>query len=214
LAAVLGRLTREIGRRVGRVSTLGLDTGPHVTRYYMYRRLQQFRVPTSADDKVLSISGSEELCRCIGYSASQVVRADYPQESILDLSFPDAMFDCLVADQVLEHVTGDPRRAIEESFRVVKPGGLVLHTTCFIQPIHRHPVDFWRFSPEALSYLVGDQGTIVDVGGWGNLLVWPLVFLGMRFQPIPHARWHPLRWIATMNSENWPIVTWVLARKT
>ena len=39
-------------------------------------------------------------------------------------------------NQVLEHIGGDPFTAVDETFRVLKEGGIVLHTTCFISPIH------------------------------------------------------------------------------
>ena len=207
------KIVRRAGRIIGKTLTLGLKTGPHISRYSMYGRIGQFHDDRPPEARALSISGSEALSDLLGYAPGQVERAVYPDEDILNLSHADGTFDCLVADQVLEHIKGDPHQAIAESFRVVKPGGLVLHTTCFIQPIHRYPVDLWRFSPEALSYLVEDHGEVLDVGGWGNLFAWPYILTGMRFLPIPHARWHPFHWIATWNTPNWPIVTWVLATK-
>jgi 2-polyprenyl-3-methyl-5-hydroxy-6-metoxy-1,4-benzoquinol methylase len=45
----------------------------------------------------------------------------------------------VVSDQVLEHVVGDPQTAIDETLRVLRPGGIVIHTTCFMNPIHGAP---------------------------------------------------------------------------
>lgn len=63
-----------------------------------------------------------------------------------DLPFPDASFDAVVAEAVLEHVC-DPQRCVEEIRRVLKPGGLVWAVTPFLQPVHMGAYDFTRFTP-------------------------------------------------------------------
>ncbi len=45
----------------------------------------------------------------------------------LDLPFPGATFDRVIASEVLEHVADD-RRALDEVFRVLKPGGTLAAT--------------------------------------------------------------------------------------
>ncbi len=132
---------------------------------------------------------------------------------MLKLPFEDGEFDWVASGQVLEHIEGNPQQAIDESYRVLKPGGIAIHTTCFINPIHGCPKDFWRFAPEALQLLCKKFSRVIDMGGWGNPYVWFLVWLGLRFMPIPHAKWHPLNKIATSNYKNWPIVTWIVVQK-
>lgn len=197
-----------------KVTTIGLRTGPHVTRYFMYRHLSQFCADRAEDSKVLSVSGSKPLARLLGFSDDQILDVKFPEFNVLSLSFENNKFDAVVSDQVLEHVEGNPQHAIDELFRVLKPGGLALHTTCFINPVHGCPNDFWRFSPEGLRLLAATRGEIIDANGWGNPYVWPFVGLGLRFMPIPDAKWHPAHWLATKNVDKWPIVTWVMARKS
>lgn len=199
-------------KRIVRASAVGSPTGPHVTRYSMYQQLADLKGALSGS-RVLSISGSEDLCRVLGFEGSAVTDASYPEANILDLPFEDGAFDGVVSDQVLEHVEGNPQRAIDECFRVTRPGGFAVHATCFINPIHLAPGDFWRFTPDALRLLVRDHGEVVEAGGWGNPLVWPYIKAGLRFEPIPHSRWHPLHWLATRDNPKWPVVTWVVARK-
>ncbi len=211
---MLRKLVGKVVRVGYGAATLGLKKGPHVTRYSMYNHLSKYFESRPKEHRVLSISHSEILGRLLGYADNQITDVVYPDINILNLPFEDEEFDAVVSDQVLEHVEGDPYAAIEETFRVLKRGGIALHTTCFINPIHGEPNDYWRFTPEALELLVSKHGEITDVGGWGNPYVWPFCALGLRFQPIPHARWHPGHWIATKNDNSWPIVTWALARKT
>ena len=195
------------------LTTLGLSKGPHITRYYMYQHLSQYAEKRPEDWKVLSISHSEALAELLGFSEEQITDASYPDFNVMALPFQDGEFDCVVSDQVLEHVEGEPQLAMNELFRVLKPNGLALHTTCFINPAHGRPKDFWRFTPDALELLTEKNGEILDLGGWGNPLVWLFEFMGLRFQPIPDARWHPAHWLATKNHELWHIVTWVFAQK-
>jgi SAM-dependent methyltransferase len=162
----------------------------------------------------LSIGHSEHLAKLLGFSDKQITDVSYPEFNILRLPFKDGEFDAVVSDQVLEHVEGEPQLAINELFRVLKPEGISLQTTCFINPVHGSPNDYWRFTPDALKLLTKQHGDTLDVGGWGNPYVWPFVFIGLRKQAIPNARWHPANWLATKNNSRWPIVTWILTRKT
>ena len=210
------RMFRAIARNTLALGAWQLPHGAHMTRYSMYRELDGV-----CDDQqqgkgkqVLCISHSTELAEVIGLKGADIVEANYPEHNIIDLEkFDDEQFDYIVSDQVLEHIEGDPRKAFDESLRVMKPGGVAIHTTCFINPIHGAPSDFWRFTPNALKHLASDFSEIIKVGGWGNPGAWVLSFLGLRFAPIPHLSWHPLHRIATKNNEKWPIVTWIVARK-
>lgn len=208
------KFIKKIAKQLFRLTTLGISKGPHITRYYFYNHLSSnFKEVIPTNFKVLSISHSECLARILGASEDQIIDASYPEFNILNLPFQDCMFDAVVSDQVLEHVEGSPQAAIDETFRVLKPGGLVLHSTCFINPIHGAPKDFWRFTPDALVHLVSRQGKILDVGGWGNVFVWLFFAFGLRYEPIPNSQWHPAHWIATSNHPRLPVTTWVLAKK-
>src|SRR5688572_31467051 len=138
---------RRLRKLVWQLSMKGLSRGPHITRYFMYRRL------TSIGDtlpfrtgRVLSISRSTNLVGLLGLRPSEIVEADYPAFNILSLELPSESFDFVLSDQVLEHIEGSPQQAIDECLRVLKPGGIAIHTTCFINPIHGSPKDFWRFT--------------------------------------------------------------------
>jgi 2-polyprenyl-3-methyl-5-hydroxy-6-metoxy-1,4-benzoquinol methylase len=56
--------------------------------------------------------------------------------SILEIPFPDNTFDIVVSSEVIEHVP-DPYKAMQELYRVLKPGGTMVLTT---------PNKIWYFS--------------------------------------------------------------------
>jgi SAM-dependent methyltransferase len=205
---------RVLFRRILLFRASTLPCGAHITRYAMYRELEGLFAQAPRTSRVLCVSDSGGLVKVLGLESANIVRADFPEHTIIDMkAFDDGSFDFVVSDQVLEHVEGDPRRAFSESFRVLKPGGVAVHTTCFMNPIHEYPVDLWRFTPYALRYLASDFPKIVKVGGWGNRGVWVAEWLGLRFTPIPHATWHPLHKLATRNNKLWPVSTWIVAQK-
>jgi SAM-dependent methyltransferase len=206
-------LNNMLKKNLYNLITEGLPKGPRLTRYFLYTHLSNFRSEWPSKAKVLSISGSQNLCKIIGFNNGQINNVQYPEVNMLCLPFPDCEFDAVVSDQVLEHVEGSPYVAIKEAFRVVKPGGTTLHTTCFLNDIHGAPKDFWRFTPEALKILSKEYGQLIDCGGWGNPYALICIILGMRRLKIPHQKWHPYHWLACKNNEKWPIVTWVLCRK-
>jgi len=191
-------------------------TGAHITRFAMYQTLRDalaaFDSPTK---KALAISHSAQFGReVLGIREAQFTSVNYPESNILSLDFPDETFDFCISDQVLEHVQGNPFDAVLETARVIKIGSYICHTTCFINGVHGHPSDFWRFTPEALKLIAECSGCdVLDVGGWGNKEAWALIDAGFRFQPIPLDPNHPLHSIATRNDPEWPIVVWVIARK-
>ncbi|WP_331272920.1 methyltransferase domain-containing protein [Motilibacter deserti] len=209
------KLVKPLARRAVELSSRGQERGAHITRFVMYDRLAEvgrgFRPSPAA--RTLSISRSTQLCTVLGLDGTAITEADYPDVNILSLPYADASFDFVVSDQVFEHIEGNPFTAMAETLRVLRPGGVAVHTTCFINPVHAWPGDFWRFTPEALALLVGKDAEVVECGGWGNPYVWLVAGLGLRKTPVPRSPRHPLHWAATKNSPKWPVATWVVARR-
>ena len=63
----------------------------------------------------------------------------------LRIPFEDGTFDGVAIIAVLEHVT-DPWQAVAEIHRVLRPGGIVLAETPFMQQVHGGAFDFTRFT--------------------------------------------------------------------
>jgi ubiquinone/menaquinone biosynthesis C-methylase UbiE len=77
------------------------------------------------------------------------------------LPFADASFDTVMATEVLEHLP-DPRIALREMVRVLRPGGVALVTVPFTEPLHFLPQDYWRFTPSGLRRLAHEAGLVVE----------------------------------------------------
>ncbi|PIP58155.1 MAG: hypothetical protein COX02_01785 [Candidatus Vogelbacteria bacterium CG22_combo_CG10-13_8_21_14_all_37_9] len=75
--------------------------------------------------------------------------------SVYELPFPEASFEIVLCMVVLEHLE-DPKRAITEMYRVLKPGGKIIVSVPFLFPIHDAPNDFWRFTKYGLKILFKD----------------------------------------------------------
>lgn len=85
-------------------------------------------------------------------------------QDVMDLGFGDASFGTIVLADTLEHVE-DPELAMREVRRVCAPDGLVLATSVMDFPIHGHPSDYWRFTPEAFRRLARSFATAAVFSG-------------------------------------------------
>ncbi len=185
----------------------------HLTRFYMYKRISEYsKEPMKG--KILGISGIRNFYPFINMKDAELTELDYPEINMQNLPYKNDSFDFVISDQVIEHLK-DPKKAILESYRVLKRGGIAVHTTCFMNYIHPCPEDFWRFSPDALKYLCTDFSEIIQCEGWGNriAIILCLVSNRSRFLNIPESKISMRRKIATWNEKKYPIVTWIIARK-
>lgn len=60
---------------------------------------------------------------------------------------PDGTFDCAILSEVLEHLA-DPRTALQEASRVLRPGGTLLACAPFMYQVHPDPTDVGRYAPD------------------------------------------------------------------
>jgi len=105
------------------------------------------------------------------YLGKYVDRNRYFFDASGHLPFPDNQFDFVISDQVFEHVL-DQDLAFKEIFRVLKPGGVSLHSIpakyCLLEPHLRVPV-----------------GYLLQRRWWYTM--WAL--LGFRPPSMPNATW-------------------------
>lgn len=184
----------------------------HLTRYYMYKKIEEC-LGGKIGGRILGITGIDNFLPLICKDADVLV-VQYPEVDMQNMPFGDHSFDFVISDQVIAHLQ-DPQKAVSESYRVLKKGGIAIHTTCFMTYIDIVFKDYWRFSPAALRYLSKEFSEVLESTGWGNRFAILLCFLSARFRfmRIPEAHWSIRRFFATYNEERYPIVTWIIAKK-
>lgn len=67
---------------------------------------------------------------------------------------PDGSFDFIFSLDVFEHID-KPWLAAQEIERILKPGGVTVHSTLFSWRYHPCPIDYWRYTPLGLASLFG-----------------------------------------------------------
>lgn len=80
--------------------------------------------------------------------------------SALRLPFPASSFDGVMCNEVLEHIP-DPRAALRETHRVLRPGGLLYTTVPQAWGLHYEPVDYYRFTIYGIAHLLEEAGFAV-----------------------------------------------------
>lgn len=68
---------------------------------------------------------------------------------------PDESFDFIFSLDVFEHID-KPWLAGTEIQRLLRPGGVTMHSTLFSWRYHPCPIDYWRYSAEGLRSLFPD----------------------------------------------------------
>jgi SAM-dependent methyltransferase len=90
-------------------------------------------------------------------------------EDIHHLTFEDNSVGTVLSFETLEHVA-DPIRAVQEMYRVLRPGGVLAISSLMFFPIHEHPWDYWRFTPEAFDMLLQPfESRLVIAQGWSAM---------------------------------------------
>ena len=83
------------------------------------------------------------------------------------LPFRNSIFDSVICIAVLEH-TKEPRHVVKEMKRVLAPSGKLLAWVPFVQPMHDLPSDYFRFTREGITDILGneDHSEIIPCGGF------------------------------------------------
>jgi SAM-dependent methyltransferase len=74
-------------------------------------------------------------------------------EDVSAIKLPDGSAGTILCIETFEHVF-EVRRAFDEVFRVLKPGGLFVITSPLNFRIHGYPDDYWRMTPNCLRRMM------------------------------------------------------------
>lgn len=214
------KLTSGLARAIWEILCIGCPRGEIFGRYRMYQALCSQLAGRILGDRVLAISHSRKLCVLLGAKENAIIDVNYPEHTMDNLPFNSEYFSAVVSDQVLEHIACTPSEAVDEVYRVLCPGGIAVHTTCFMTPYHGSSdpkdlddADFWRFTPSGLARLHRNYSEVIAADGWGNPLLPLLGGLGLLHVPVPEPAWHPLNRLACINRMSYASMVWVAAAK-
>lgn len=147
--------------------------------------------------------------------AASLYGVDLMPATLAEAGFPDASFDVIVMFHVIEHV-GSPKELCRESFRVLRPGGMLYVETPNVDSrwfrlLGRRwrqfiPDHYWFFSPTTLRALLVGLGYRVDrvdsVGKTVSLRLLLNRIERMAQRPLPMLA-APLRWLRVSDRALW-----------
>jgi SAM-dependent methyltransferase len=92
--------------------------------------------------------------------------------NVTDIPLPTESFDTVFCTQVIEHVANH-EQLLNESYRLLKPGGHLILSCPLYWPVHGEPHDFFRFTKFGLEYLLHKKGfsileMISNGGAWAT----------------------------------------------
>ena len=116
-------------------------------------------------DKVNSYSGLDKIGEVVDSLNKAYPQADFKQSVIPPLPYPDSSFDSIISFQVIEHIKDDITY-LNEIFRVLKPGGVVLLTTPNIKmSLSRNPWHIREYTAQQLSEICKSDFATVELKG-------------------------------------------------
>jgi SAM-dependent methyltransferase len=178
-------------------SRSGWARGTPVDRVYIERFLEQNRAAIRG--RVLEVQDSHYTERFgSGVAQSDILDIDpsNPDATVIaDLAAPDTLpveaFDCFILTQTLQLVS-DPRGAIANCHRLLRPGGVLLATAPAItrsDNSYDEDIDRWRFTARACKDLFGGVfgESNVTVTGHGNVLTAIAFLAGLAAEELREA---------------------------
>ena len=123
-------------------------------------------------------AGRQPYAALFAPHVDRIVALEFPGSSPRDrvdvvgdaqaLPFRTASADTVLCVEVLEYVP-DPRGAVSEFARILRPGGRLLLTAPQLRGSSSEPNDYWRFGHPGLRLLAGDAGleeiSVMPCGG-------------------------------------------------
>ena len=176
----------------------GGGRGKPVDRHY----IERFLAENAADirGRVLEVAADDYTWR---FGGNRVTRSDiiHPDDSnpratvVADLAqaddIPSDSFDCFICTQTLTYIY-PVQDAVETSYRILRPGGVLLATVPGISQISPYDRDrwgeYWRFTTQSLRRLLCESfpKEHVRVEAYGNVLACTAFLQGLAVEDLRH----------------------------
>jgi SAM-dependent methyltransferase len=104
-------------------------------------------------------------------------------EDVTAIRLPDGSAGTVLCIETFEHVF-EVRRAFDEVFRILKPGGMFVITSPLNFRIHGYPDDYWRMTPSCLRRMLEPYGG--RISGYQGYRAFPHTVMGLGIKsPVP-----------------------------
>ncbi len=104
-------------------------------------------------------------------------------EDVTAINLPDSSAGTVLCIETFEHVF-EVRRAFDEVFRILKPGGVFVITSPLNFRIHGYPDDYWRMTPNCLRRQLEPYGA--RLSGFQGYHAFPHTVMGVGMKaPVP-----------------------------
>ena len=168
---------KTIGRKYRSIIFL-----PSITRISLDNKLIPILQQLEQNKNVLEIgSSSYEVYRkhikSPHYHSLDIVKHDNVDivGDIHNLDWDSDYFDIILGIEILEHLY-DPKAAVQQVLRLLKPGGICVITTRFMFPYHPCDKDYYRFTKDSLADLFkGFSSTQIQHHGNGIQVFWQMI---------------------------------------
>lgn len=140
------------------------------SRVYLYKYNQKFASNIKSGSLVLDAGAGTAPYKEL-FDNFQYETADKFDNSctyvcdIVAIPVEDERFDYILCNQVLEHLP-EPKLALKELCRVLKPGGEIVCTIPFFYEEHLQPYDFYRYTQFGNYYLFQEAGFEIEKIEW------------------------------------------------
>lgn len=84
-------------------------------------------------------------------------RVDIAADLNKPIPIEDKQADTIVSISVLEHLS-EPQNMLDEAYRILKPGGMIILQAPWQWMVHEAPYDFFRYSPYGIEYMFKKAG--------------------------------------------------------
>jgi SAM-dependent methyltransferase len=132
-------------------------------------RFAELLASANPDAVVIDVGGGDrchEDPRVFNFEYMKFRHADFFGDG-LELPIASNSVDLIMSQAVLEHVP-DPKRAVAELRRILRPGGRIYAEFAFMQPLHAVPFHFFNITPHGADLLFADW-EILATGTFGGL---------------------------------------------
>jgi len=145
------------------------------SRVWLEREIEAFADSLAPGALVLDAGAGDQVYRP-KFHRQEYESADFEQVDkayakstyVCDLTripVEDGRFDAIVFSQVMEHLP-EPREAIRELRRVLKPGGKLFFSAPFFYEEHEIPYDFFRYTQYAIRNMFEEASFSVERLDW------------------------------------------------